>query len=27
MPIANEVEELHVPALQKLRLLLSLWKG
>ena len=27
MPVANEVEELRVPALQKLRLLLSLWKG
>ena len=27
MPVANEVEALRVPALQKLRLLLSLWKG
>ncbi len=27
MPVANEIEELRVPALQKLRLLLSLWKG
>ena len=27
MPIAAEVEELRVPALQKIRLLLSLWKG
>ena len=27
MPIANEIEELRVPAFQKLRLLLSLWKG
>ena len=27
MPVANEIEELRVPFLQKLRLLLSLWKG
>ena len=27
MPVANEVEEFRVPAFQKLRLLLSLWKG
>jgi hypothetical protein len=27
MPVANEVEELRVPLLLKLRLLLSLWKG
>ena len=27
MPVANEMEELHVPTHQKLRLLLSLWKG
>jgi len=27
MPVANEDEELRVPAFQKLRLLLSLWKG
>jgi len=27
MPVAAEVEELRVPFLQKLRLLLSLWKG
>ena len=27
MPVANEMEELRVSALQKLRLLLSLWKG
>jgi len=27
MPVAFEVEELRVPLLLKLRLLLSLWKG
>jgi hypothetical protein len=27
MPVANEVEELRVPVLQKVRLLLSLWKS
>ena len=27
MPVANELEELRVPVLQKLRLLLTLWKG
>jgi len=27
MPVANEMEELHVSTHQKLRLLLSLWKG
>jgi hypothetical protein len=27
MPFANGMEELRVPAFQKLRLLLSLWKG
>jgi hypothetical protein len=27
MPVANEMEELRVPTHQKLRLLLSLWKG
>jgi hypothetical protein len=27
MPVANEVEELRVPLLLKVRLLLSLWKG
>lgn len=27
MPVANEMEELRVPTYQKLRLLLSLWKG
>jgi hypothetical protein len=27
MPVANEMEELRVSALQKLRLLVSLWKG
>ena len=27
MPLANEMEELRVPTLQKLRVLLSLWKG
>ncbi|HUO62240.1 MAG TPA: hypothetical protein VMT97_00950 [Terriglobales bacterium] len=27
MPVANEMEELRVPALQKLRLFLSLWRG
>lgn len=27
MPVANDLEELRVPVLQKLRLLLSLWKG
>ena len=26
MPVANEVEELRVPAFQKLRLVLSLWR-
>ena len=27
MPVANEMEELRVPSYQKLRILLSLWKG
>ncbi len=27
MPVANEMEELRVPTLQKLRLFLSLWRG